>query len=80
MPKRPFDSQKEICLKYDFAEYFLGALDGNRLSLAEEECTVSIEAKPFTSWADFARIVAWYGKKDSNSTYIKSALTKRSNQ
>ena len=77
MPKRPFDSRKEICMKYDFTNYFLNALDGKCVPLSKEDNSVCIEARPFDSWADFARIVAWYGKKDSNSTYIKVA--KRSN-
>ncbi len=77
MPKRPFEIKKEIRMKYDFTNYFLNALDGKHIPLKKDEITLLIEAKPFDSWADFARIVAWYGKKDSNSTYIKVA--KRSN-
>ena len=79
MPKRPFTEQVSIDLSYDFLGYFLKALDGGHIPLEKTENTVTAQARPFNSWADFARIVAWYGKKDSNSTYIKQAHSERRN-
>lgn len=79
MPKQPFVQQIKLDLSYDFRSYFLNALDGRHIALEKAPNTLTVQARPFASWADFARIVAWYGKKDSNSTYIKQAISERSN-
>ena len=79
MPKRPFAKEISFDTSYDFLSYFLSALDGKKAELEKADCTVTIEASPFTSWEEFAKKVAWYGRKDSNSTYIKQAHLKRRN-
>lgn len=79
MPKRPFEENITLELSHDFLSYFLAALDGKKPVLEKAENTLSIEAKPFASWEEFSKKVAWYGRKDSNSTYIKCAKMKRSN-
>lgn len=77
--KKPFDKKISIAFSYDFADYFMNLIDGKKATLKKEKIHIEIEAKPFDSWAVFARIVAWYGRKDSFSTYIKQAYLKRSN-
>ena len=77
--KKPFDEKIDLDFSYDFADYFMNLIDGKPSSLKKEKFSVQIEAKPFDSWTKFARIVAWYGRKDSFSTYIKQAYLKRSN-
>ena len=77
--KKPFDQKISIASSYDFADYFMKLIDGKEAKLKKEKINIEIEAKPFESWAKFAKIVAWYGRKDSFSTYIKQAYLKRSN-
>ncbi len=77
--KKPFDKHIHICSSFDFADYFMHLIDGKEAKLRKEKINIEIEAKPFDSWATFARVVAWYGRKDSFSTYIKQAYLKRSN-
>lgn len=77
--KKPFDKNIIIDYSFDFVNCFMNLIDGKKASLKKENIYESIEARPFDSWASFARIVAWYGRKDSFSTYIKQAYLKRSN-
>lgn len=79
MPKRPFEENITLELSYDFLGYFLDSLDGKKTALEKAENTLTVEAKPFKSWEEFSKKVAWYGRKDSNSTYIKQAKSKRRN-
>ncbi len=80
MPKQPFKKLVKLDFSYDFLEYFLSALDGKKIALKKCYNTVTIDAKPFASWEEFAKRVAWYGRKDSNSTYIKTAISESKNQ
>ena len=75
--KKPFTGKTELDVSYDFLEYFRKAIDGRNIPLKKEDNTVIINAKPFESWADFSRIVAWYGRKDGNSTHLKNAISER---
>lgn len=75
--KKPFAGKTQLDVSYDFLEYFRKAIDGKKIPLKKEDNTVVIDAKPFDSWADFSRIVAWYGRKDGNSTHLKNAISKR---
>lgn len=77
IPKRPFDENIEFDISYDFLDYFRKAIDGQKIPLKKAENTVTINAKPFKSWEEFSRVVAWYGRKDGNSTYMKQAVSKR---
>ncbi len=77
--KKPFDKNIIIDYSFDFVDCFMNLIDGKKASLKKENIYESIEARPFDSWASFARVVAWYGRKDSFSTYIKQAYLKRSN-
>ncbi len=71
MLKQPFATDFEICTQYDFSSYFNDLLNGKSAVLSKEDCRLSVKSRPFSSWEEFARIVAWYGRKDSNCTYIK---------
>lgn len=75
--KKPFAGRAELELSYNFLDYFRKAIDGKKIPLKNEECTVVIDAKPFNSWEEFSRIVAWFGRKDGNSTHLKNAISKR---
>ena len=77
--KKPFDETIHIEASCDFVDYFMKLLDGKKAELKKESICLDFETKPFDSWHMFARIVAWYGRKDSFSTYIKQAHLKRSN-
>ncbi len=75
MPKQPFAEKISFDVSYDFLNYFKNTLDGKKTVLESKPNTIRIDAKPFNSWEEFAKIVAWYGRKDSNSTYIKQAYS-----
>ncbi len=75
--RKPYDERVEITTTYDFLDYFDKAVDGKKTDLKKIKTTVSIESAPFNSWEEFAKVVAWFGKKDGKGTYIKQALLKR---
>jgi hypothetical protein len=75
--KKPFTGKTEFEVSYNLLEYFRKAIDGKQIPLKREENTVVLDSKPFESWADFSRIVAWYGRKDGNSTHLKNAISER---
>lgn len=77
--KQPFGQACEFELSYDFLGYFRSIIDGKKATLKEEKNKVIINAKIFESWEDFARNVAWFGRKDGNSTYFRQAKSERSN-
>lgn len=77
--KQPFGQACEFELSYDFLGYFRSIIDGKKATLKEEKNKVIINAKTFESWEDFARNVAWFGRKDGNSTYFRQAKSERSN-
>lgn len=79
IPKQPFAGLTEFEVSYNFLEYFRKAIDGKKIPLIKEKNTIVINAKPFSSWEEFARVVAWFGRKDGNSTNLKQAISKRSN-
>lgn len=70
MLKHPFDADISFESGYDFADYFKKIMNSENASLRKVRCSFSLKNKPFSSWEHFARIVAWYGRKDSSCTYI----------
>ncbi len=78
MIRKPFSGNTEFNVAYGFSEYFRNIFDGKKAVLKKEANTVTVEAKPFASWEEFARVVAWYGRKDGNSTCFRQAKLKRS--
>jgi len=69
--KRPFDSEVVIESDYNFGEYFNNILNGKTAHLRAEKLSKTVTAKPFASWEHYAKVVVWYGRKDSSCTYIK---------
>ena len=76
--KLPHHSQFTIHAGYDFFEYFNNLLDGKRSTLVKKDIMVNINARPFENWEMYAKKVVWYGRKDSNCTYIRQTQPKRS--
>ncbi len=77
IPKKPFAGKTEFEVSYNFLDYFRKVIDGKKVSLKKENHTVVIDAKPFESWEEFSKNVAWFGRKDGNSTHLKNAISKR---
>ncbi|MBQ3007292.1 MAG: radical SAM protein [Clostridia bacterium] len=73
MMKRPFDDKKEIRVGYNFIGYFNDIMNGRKAVLRKEESVIRINAKAFESWSEFARVIAWYGRKNGAATYLKEA-------
>ncbi|MBE6775767.1 MAG: radical SAM protein [Ruminococcaceae bacterium] len=69
--KKPFENKVEFTTHYNFLEYFFGILSGTKPLLKKQEEVISFETKKFESWGDFARIIAWYGRKNGATTYLK---------
>lgn len=56
---------------YDFKSYFSLLLCGEKARLEKKLCRYEIAAPEiFDSWADYARIVVWYGRKDRHNFYL----------
>lgn len=79
MIKQPFEGAFEFDCGYDFIDYFKKIISGEQAELKAENITVAVDAKPFKSWAEFARVVAWFSRKDGNITHFRQAKSKRSN-
>ncbi len=73
MSKAPTGENITLNFNYNFLSYFKDLINGKSATFKTEKTSISILAKPFNSWEDFAKKVAWYGRKDSNSTHIKTA-------
>ncbi len=69
--KRPFDSEVTIEAEHNFDEYFNNLLNSKPAKLKTDKLIRSVSAKPFVNWEHYAKVVAWYGRKDGNCTYIK---------
>lgn len=74
MIKRPFQKEVEGKYSYNFPYYFNALLDGEKAELLSEKSAFSLMAREFDSWESFSKIIAWYGRKDSNCTYIRHTL------
>ncbi len=78
MIRKPFTGNIEFEVAYGFIEYFRNIFDGKSAVLNKDANCVTVEAKTFASWEEFARIVAWYGRKDGTGTCFRQAKLKRS--
>lgn len=69
--KLPFRENITFNCAYDFKSYFSDILCGNTVSLKEKNCCYAV-SKPVkcASWADYARYIVWYGRKDSRNIYL----------
>lgn len=73
MMKKPFEQRDVFKTGYDFMNYFTDALNGNKTKLKKIFSTVSVKPEAFDTWEDFAKVVAWYGRKNGKNTYLKEA-------
>lgn len=73
MVKQPFDSITENTYSYNFADYFKAVLKGKTVPFRKIRNTVTTRLRTFNSWEEYSRVMAWYGKKDSRSIYLKDA-------
>lgn len=71
MMKKPFENKTGFAIRYNFLEYFFDILGGKNPKLKKEEKTISFNATNFESWEDYAKVIAWYGRKNGASTYLK---------
>lgn len=69
--KLPFKDIIEFDCDYNFKEYFSLILCGNNATLQKIRCK-NVIASPVkcNSWADYARFIIWYGRKDSRNIYL----------
>jgi hypothetical protein len=70
MIKRPFYRGGTVRSPYDFETYFLNALENKRVPLKKEDHETVIRARYYDNWVDYAKKVAWYGRKENRSIYL----------
>ncbi len=75
MMKTPFGESFSFREEYNFSEYFNALLDGKSAALKKSDRALEIKARPFESREMFAKVIAWYGRKDSSCTYIRQTGT-----
>ena len=69
--KKPFDSEITVTANHNFDSYFNSLLNGKPAKLTACILEKTVRVKPFANWEHYAKVVAWYGRKDGNCTYIK---------
>lgn len=72
--KRPFEKSCDFKTRYNFTEYFTGIIEGKEQALKNSDEFIRINPERFENWEEFAKVIAWYGRKNGRSTYIKEAL------
>lgn len=75
MIKQPFLSEKSFETEFDFIDYFTCLQRNSHAQLVKKPCRIDIKTKRYDSWREYARKVAWYGRKNDQNTYINDALT-----
>lgn len=73
MIKKPFECKKEFATDYNFFEYFTEIMNGKKASLIKNPLVIRTDSKSFADWSEFARVIAWYGRKNGATTYLKEA-------
>ena len=77
MIKKPFCEDFSFDCNYNFVEYFNALLNDKNVPLVNSRQRISVAVRKIDCWETFAKVVAWYGRKDSNSTYIKTAFSEK---
>lgn len=77
MIKRPFTNEIDFSVKFNFSEYFNDLLNGREAVLEKRNIQIKTETELFNDWRAFARIIAWYGRKDGDYTYLKETQANR---
>ncbi len=64
----------EQVIRYDFPDYFKGALEGMPPALAPADKKLVIDdPDTFDNWEDYARFVVWYGRRGGKNIYLSEA-------
>ncbi len=71
--KKPFEKEYKFHIHYDFLTYFNDILNGKKAEIKKANINIKIVPEQFRTWEDFAKVIAWYGRKNGKSTYIKEA-------
>ena len=70
--KLPRLKTRAFACEYDFKTYFTDLICGEPAELRRSPCRYRIvQAEEFDSWADYARVVVWYGRKDKHNFYLE---------
>ena len=77
--KKPNESQNSFKVKYSFLEYFSDIVGGKKAVLKKNNTTIKFTPDTFRNWEEFAKVVAWFSRKDGKSTHFRQAKSKRSN-
>ena len=70
MIKRPFYAGGTVVSEYDFESYFINTLKNKRVPLVKKTHEMKIDARYFDDWVEYAKIVAWFGRKDNRCIYL----------
>lgn len=77
MIKRPGGIFAQKKLRYNLHEYFTDIFKSGEGKLLRKLNLITIEDRePLDNWPDYARIVVWYGKKESKNIYTDSVDVK----
>lgn len=77
MMKRPFENKRCIKSEYGFYAYFIEILSGKKAELHKTEEIIKFNTEFFGEWVEFAKVIAWYGRKNGAITYLKEANLER---
>ena len=77
--KRPFYEGGDVTSAYDFEMYFINALENKKVPLRKGEHTMTINARYYDNWVDYAKIVAWFGRKDNRNIYLAESAERNEN-
>ena len=74
--KKPFAQPVSFDCPYDFKTYFTALLGGRPAGpLRKTPCRYRIDAPVRTaSWPEHARLVVWYGRKNSSNLYVRELM------
>ncbi len=73
MIKIPNKKETAFKINYNFPSYFAGKFKNENTALAKQKTTVTVrDDMNIDGWVDYARIVVWYGRKESKNIYTDS--------
>lgn len=71
MIKTPKESTEGFETDFDFPQYFNAVLNSHSAVLNKEKTTVRIKPVSFSDWEEYAKVIAWYGRKNGIATHMK---------
>lgn len=76
--KTPIPGDFSFELKYNLNDYFSAVFRGLEAKLMHEPNLVEItDDRSQSDWADYARYIVWYGRKDSKNIHIDNAKVRK---